>query len=88
MASLTPGQIKTTRVLLVFLGVLILLGLGLLVWEGYSMTFADDAVITAVVRIAFDKEPGAFMLIYGGVMYLFGHLFWCKCRPCPGDGGK
>ncbi len=66
-----------------FLGVAVLVGLGLLGWETYALTRSDDAAITNVVRIAFEEEPGAFMLVYGSFMLSFGglsgHLFWCRC---------
>lgn len=86
--SLTPGQRATTKVLLAALGLLILIGFGLLLWEVWAATLNDEALITTVVRLGWEREPGAFwtvsVLTSFGSGVLGGHFFWCKRgRPCP-----
>ena len=49
----------------------------LLALEGW--TLADQTAanhITAIVRQAFDKEPGVFMWLSFSAGWLGGHLFW------------
>ena len=51
----------------------------LLVLEG--ITISDSTPmnhITAVVRVAFAKEPGVFMWLAFSAGWLGGHLFWGK----------
>ena len=49
----------------------------LLAVEGWTLADQTQANhITAVVRQAFDKEPGVFMWLAFSAGWLGGHLFW------------
>lgn len=82
----TPGQARTARALLAFLGVFAVLSVVLLGWEFYSLFLEPNqqATISVVVRLLYYEEPGAFMT--AGLLTAFslgtlnGHFFWCKGR--------
>jgi hypothetical protein len=47
-----------------------------------ALTLADwipQNHITPIVRKAYRKEPGVFVLLAFILGYLFGHFFWCSC---------
>jgi hypothetical protein len=79
----TRGQRRTLTILTVALGLTLLISLGLLTWELYSVTLPDEASISEVVRLLYNEQPGAFMtvnvILAFGAGTLNGHWFWCKC---------
>lgn len=77
---MTPQQKKTAVFLLVSLGIMFLLGVAALVWEGYAVAMGGHSVITNLMRLAFAAEPGAIafvsFLVGFGSGGLYTHFFW------------
>jgi hypothetical protein len=67
------------KVSAILLAIVLLGALSLLVLEG--ITVADSVPsnhITAIVRSAFEAEPGVFLWLAFTFGYLGGHFFWFK----------
>lgn len=73
---MTRPQKKTAIVLLVWVALQVVLGVGLLAWEGYAVSSPDQAdLITTVVKIAWANQPWPFLL--GAVVVTFVVAFLC-----------
>lgn len=83
---MTAGQKKTAVLLLAGVGLIALMFGGYIVWEAHTLAndIADDH-ITAVIQIAWEKEPGAILfvscLVTAVVCILASHWFWGARRP-------
>lgn len=81
---MTGGQRRTVRVLGALLGALLLLSLGALGWEFYSLTLHDEATISETIWVLWVNQPGPIALCLATVAFwvgvLCGHFFWQSRR--------